>query len=320
MEARVEKPRLKPFEMAAHVAAVFRAVVFELGEVGTAHAESAPDLLGNVRVRVHLKAARIGRLGLLVQRLPGSLAEPAWEPAFEIRKLGGSALCRFHEEAAGGEAYCTRLARERGGYCREHAASWRALYERCAQGDDEACARAGGATGEEFAVYALDYGRGRLKVGLTQLQRLAWRVAEQPHISAALVASGALPRMRGLEKELGRRLGAMEGAGARLSERLYSSAAALEALSTQEAARRLASMLAGLGLEGAFEALAVKPRFLSPREFLGERSHVNDLVGRRLKLLDYWAGVLAFEDVGSGERLLLEKWSLLHHPLTLGVA
>ena len=292
-------------------------MIFELEESGTVYAESAPDLLGEVRIRVHLRATRVGKLGLFLQKLPGSLAGPAWEPVLEIRKAGGATLCRFHEEAAGGEAYCTRPAREPGGYCREHAASWRALYEMCAQGDDDACARVSGATGEEFAVYALDYGRGRLKVGLTQLRRLAWRVAEQPHISAALVASGTLPRMRELERELGRRLGATEGAGARLSERLYSSAAALEALSTPEAARRLASMLAGLGLEGAFEALAVRPRLLSPREFLGERSRVEELVGRRLKLLDYWAGVLAFEDVGSGGRLTLDKWDLLHRPVVV---
>lgn len=302
------------------MAAAFRAVVFELEEGGTAYAESAPDLLGEVRVRVRLKVTRIGRLGFLAQRIPGRLAEPIWEPVFKIRKLGGGTLCRFHEEAAGGEAYCTRPAEEEGGYCREHAASWKALYEKCAQGDDAACARAGEAAGEEFAVYALDCGQRRLKVGLTQLQRLSWRIAEQPHLSAALVASGALPRMRKLEKELGGRAGATEGAGSRVGERLYSSAAALEALSVFGAARRLANMLAVPGLEGAFEALAVRPKLLSPREFLQERSTAEDLVGRRLKPLDYWAGIIAFEDVGNGERLLLEKWSLLHHPLTLEVA
>ncbi|MEM4639359.1 MAG: hypothetical protein QW498_05005 [Thermofilum sp.] len=301
------------------LAAVFRAVVFELEESGAARAESNPNLLGEVKVRVHLRALRVRKLGVLVQRLPGSLAEPLWEPVFKLRRADAGALCRFHEEAAGGEAYCEKPASGPGGYCREHAASWKALYERCAQGDDEACAEAGGAAEGEFAVYALDYGGMRLKVGLTQLHRFLWRAAEQPHVSAAALASGGLLRMRELEKELGRRLGATEGAGARLDDRLQSSARALT-LSPLEAAKRLANMLAGIGLEGSFEALQVKPRLLNPREFLAEHCPLNSLAGRRLRLLDYWAGILAFEDVDSGERLLLEKWQLLHRPVTVDLA
>lgn len=292
---------------------VVRAVVFELEGVGEFRGSSSEDLFGERRVWVHLRVGRIAKLGLLVQRPPEQLTEAVWEPTIVIEGIGAP-LCRFHEDSSGEPLYCPRGAVTRDGYCEEHARSWRALYERCAQGDERACAEVASTAGEMFAVYALDYGGPRLKVGLTQLRRFAWRVAEQPHAAAALVATGPLAEMRDLERELGGRRTATEGAGVRMEERLKCAVDALSRFGFEALAARLASLLAELGLRGEFHAVAVLPRYEPGSYARAHMSGSGSLVGRGLRLADYWAGLLAFES-SSGERLFVGKQKLLHRAL-----
>jgi len=295
---------------------VLRAVLFETEVVGEAAASSGglgEWLGGGGRVSVKLRVERVSRLGFLVQRPPEPLAAVVWEPRLRVLSASGQRYCRYHEGFGERVEYCAEPATARGGYCREHARSWKALYELCSQGVDAACEEAArAAPPEEFAVYALDFGGG-LKVGLTQLWRLPHRVAEQPHVSAALVARGPLAEMRSLERALGKRRAATEGMGVRVSERMRLSANFLERAGAREAAARLASLLAELGLEGEYEAITLLPRTLEPRRFASaEPAPLRSLEGRELELLDYWAGVLAFEDARSGEPLFARKQDLLH--------
>jgi hypothetical protein len=253
-------------------------------------------------VSVKLCVERVDRLGLLVQKPPEIYATVVWEPRIRINSVGEQRYCRYHEDFGEKVEYCPKPASARGGYCRE--------------GVDSACEEAARSTSQEdFAVYALDYGGG-LKVGLTQLWRLPYRVAEQPHVSAALVAKGPLAEMRSLEKALGKRRAATEGMGVRVVERMRLSSNFLERAGAQEAAARLASLLAELGLEGEYEAITLLPRRLEPRRFASvEPTPIQSLEGRELKLLDYWAGVLAFEDAHSGELLFARKHDILHAAL-----
>jgi len=298
------------------VAVVLRAVVFEaevVGEAATSSSGLAEWLGGGGRVSVKLRAERVSKLGFLVQEPPNPLAVVAWEPRFRVLRAIGQRYCRHHEGLGERVEYCAKPASAKGGYCREHARSWKALYELCSQGVDAACEEAArAAPPEEFAVYALDFGGG-LKVGLTQLWRLLHRVAEQPHVSAALVARGPLTEMRRLERALGRRRAATEGMGVKVAERMRLSAEHLERAGARGAAARLASLLAELGLEGEYEAVTLLPRALEPRRFASaEPAPLSELEGRELKLLDYWSGVLAFEDTRSGELVFARKQDLLH--------
>ena len=295
---------------------LLRAVLFETEVVEETAASSGglgEWLGGGGRVSVKLRVERVSRLGFLVQRPPEPLAAVVWEPRLRVLRASGQRYCRYHEGFGERVEYCVEPATARGSYCREHARSWKALYELCSQGVDAACEEAArAAPPEEFAVYALDFGVG-LKVGLTQLWRLPHRVAEQPHVSAALVAKGPLAEMRSLERALGKRRAATEGMGVRVSERVRLSANFLERAGAREAAARLASLLAELGLEGEYEAITLLPRRLEPRRFASaEPAPLRSLEGRELELLDYWAGVLAFEDARSGEPLFARKQDLLH--------
>jgi hypothetical protein len=298
---------------------VFRAVIFGVELVSEASASSVGlgEWLGREGgVSVKLRVERVDRLGLLVQKLPEIYATVAWEPRIRINSVGEQRYCRYHEDFGEKVEYCPKPASARGGYCREHAHSWKALYELCSQGVDSACEEAARSVSQEdFAVYALDYGGG-LKVGLTQLWRLPHRVAEQPHVSAALVAKGPLAEMRSLERVLGKRRAATEGMGVRVVERIRLSSNFLERAGAQEAAARLASLLTELGLEGEYEAITLLPRRLEPRRFASaEPAPIRSLEGRELKLLDYWAGLLAFEDAHSGEMLFARKHDILHAAL-----
>ncbi|KSW12204.1 hypothetical protein CF15_05435 [Pyrodictium occultum] len=205
---------------------VIRAVIFEHERLGSYRAEARGAGLdswlgGGRRVEVVLEVLRITRPGLLVQEPPSRSVEPVWEPLLRIMHIGVT-LCRFHEGPRGEPAkhrYCVNPAETRDGYCRLHRGSWKALYERCAQGIDSACIEAQRLNpGEKYSVYVLDYGGARAKVGLTQSWRLLWRIAEQPHVAAAMVYTGGLLDARETEKKLGRSRLGTEGAGARLGE------------------------------------------------------------------------------------------------------
>lgn len=312
------------------VAPVIRAALLRLREEAVAEECAAGRGLdawlggssGETCVRLHV--LRATELGLLVQHPPSETVEQLWSPVLRFQGLG-ALLCRYHEGPRGEpwrHRYCTRPARTRQGYCLAHSRSGKALYELCAQGVDRVCAEAERLLrGETFTVYMLDYGGSRAKAGLTQDWRLLWRIAEQPHVSAAVVAKGLpLTEARRLEKRLGRAAAATEGAHARLEERLRSSTGLAPRLSPAERARRLASLLATNGLRGRFEAYTVEPRGGYAWPITAPRREPRLLAGRRLRLRDYWGGLLLLEDVEKGENLAVWKRSLVHRLLEDGEA
>ncbi len=217
--------------------------------------------------------------------------------ALRIRGVG-KRICRYHEGPDGRieeHVYCLKPAVTQQGYCRDHAKSVQALFEKCAASDIEACSIVDTAwRGESYTVYALDYGGDRLKIGLTRSWRLLWRIAEQPHVSAAVIkTTGSLVEARGYEREMGSRRTAGEGGGVRILDRLLSSTALLRSLDQRGLAERLASMLHALGVKGRVEAYTVLPRG-DPAAYVKAKTvrGIDELVGQEMLIEDYWAGLL----------------------------
>ncbi len=167
---------------------------------------------------------------------------------------------------------------------------------------------------EEYVVYAIDYGGERLKIGLTRKWRFMWRIAEQPHVSAAIIASSnSIVEARSYERRMGRKAGASEGIGLRMSQRLLASTSLLKSLSQERIARRLAEMLHRLGVRGEVEAYTIMPA-KSPQAYVAHRvlSGPEDLMGLDgLVFEDYWAGMLYARREG-GEPVLVEKKKIQH--------
>ncbi len=310
------------------MAVVVRAVVFEFEEVASDKAEAnAPGItkwLGaggqGPGARVELHVLRIRRLGLLVQKPPSPSVYIHWEPVARIVRVGGT-LCRYHEGPPAipeEQRYCVKPAVTREGFCSEHASSPLALYERCAAGDYEACMKVSVAWPREtYAVYVLDYGGDRVKVGLTRAWRLLWRAAEQPHIAIAVVrvVEGDAYSARSYERELAKHRAATEGAGVRIGDRLVTAAPYLEKLSPHRIAERMAEHLTRLGLQGDYTAYTLLPK-TKPTNFIAvRRAGLQEIMGRRLLVLDYWAGLLLVEDLDTGERLTVDKRDILHRVL-----
>ncbi len=305
-----------------------RAVVFEHEKVASTSATSKSQGLtawftglgqGQPLVSVNLTVYKITRIGVLAQRAGSSRVEVVWNPVIYFEKFLDYMFCRYHEGVPGKpweHTYCTRLASTRAGYCRLHSSSVKALYELCAQGYDRAC-NAIAPLSEKFTVYALDYGGSKLKIGLTQSWRLMWRVAEQPHVAAAKIYEEGILEARSMEKKLGRQRTATEGPAARLLERLHSSARLASKLLTkaEEVASRLATMLSSLGLNGSYNAISILPLKLTPRDFISVRQvGLEALEGKKVKIVDYWAGIIVIED-DEGSLYAISKGELLHRAI-----
>ncbi len=308
---------------------VVRAVVFEYDEVAKDAAKAeAPGIAKWLGVKaegvtVNHATLKVRRVGLLVQKPPERTVRIYWEPITRIHRVG-KRLCRYHEGASPvpeEQLYCTRPAVTPSGFCEEHARSPLALYERCAMGDDDACLRVSAAWPKEiYAVYVLDYGSDRVKVGLTRGWRILWRAAEQPHVSVAVVklVEGDLYAARVYERELGKMRVATEGSGVKTSDRVLLAATALERLDSREIAERMAEHLSRLGLSGTFNSYTILPK-TSPKEFIRARhASLKDIIGSRVVVLDYWAGMLLVEDLDRGERLVIAKNDIQHLLLYTG--
>jgi hypothetical protein len=310
----------------APLAVVVRAVVFDYSEEFTSRASvhatglakwlGAPDSGGEGVEIVH-RVLRIRRVGLVVKKLPSSRVYIHWEPVARLTGIG-QRLCRFHEGASlapEDQVYCVRRAEAPSGFCNEHVRSPLALYEKCSAGDDEACLKVSTAWPREaYTIYVLDYGSERVKVGMTRSWRLIWRAAEQPHVAVAAVKTivGDAYAARVFERELARHRLATEGAGVRVHDRLIIAASFLERYGVARIADRMAEHLAKLGLRGVFNTYTIMPR-TGLRDFISARRvKVEALLGRRLVLVDYWAGLLLLEDLDTGERLVVAKSDIQH--------
>jgi hypothetical protein len=84
----------------------------------------------------------------------------------------------------------------------------------------------------------------------------------------------------------------------------------LEQFSPQRAATRLATLLASLGLSGAYMAYTVLPASGAP-SWAYRLPRATEPPRGEWRLLDYWGGLLLLE-AGDGRRLVLPKRSLVH--------
>ncbi len=257
---------------------------------------------------------------LLVQEDPGSPSVSIVDgEGLRIVSLGKK-MCRYHEGRAGpltAWRFCTRPAVTVSGFCMDHRSSTQALYERCNAGRIDACLVVDTAwRGERYSVYLLDYGSRSLKVGLTRTWRLAYRLAEQPHLAAVeLGRFNSLYEARMTERRIGRGRGFTEGVGVERSGRLGRVLESLErmgARAAEEAAGRLAEALCrlrGAVARGERRNCITMLPGLDPREFIEARR----VRGPEppIRLLGYWAGVFLAED-GGGSRVVFEASQLLH--------
>ena len=309
--------------------AIFRAVIFEYSKVSEEVVEESSTGLDKWFQVDHSKTSvvdvkhtvyRVSKIGFLVQNLGSKYARIVWASNFVLKAAKPNyRVCRYHEDIDYGEniEYCSKLTRSLRGYCSIHINTPRALYEMCAQGIDDACRKASRYFVEEkFTVYLLDYGGSRVKIGLTKSSRFLWRISEQPHIATTQVFVGDLISSRVREKELGRHKLATEGPGARLEKRTRLAIRILEQKDSSASffGKRIARFISMLGLSGSFRSYTVLPRSIS--SFKNTREiNINQLLGRRLAVEDYWGGSIVFRDRETRELLLINKNSLLHYPV-----
>ncbi|MET1101435.1 MAG: hypothetical protein ABWW69_03010 [Pyrodictiaceae archaeon] len=306
---------------------VIRAIVFEYKVEDQAYYETRPIGLSawlggsSSKTSVEHSLLKLTRVGLLIQYPPERKVVIKQEPELVINGIGHQ-LCRYHEGPAGipeHQLYCITPSATPLGFCKEHSKSVLALFEKCAAGSLEACRLVDVVwRSEEYIVYVLDYGSSKAKVGLTRSWRFYWRIAEQPHVAAAIASriKGNLVEARSIEKELASRRHATEGAGVKMDERLEEAVSVLTTSGNgaRPLAARIAEKLSLLGLEGLFKAITILPRE-DPRTFLSRRLRPEDLRGRRLRLVDYWSGLLLLEDMRTRERIVLDKKHVLHRVL-----
>ncbi len=276
---------------------------------------SVSSLFGSTIVSVRLNVVSIDRVGLLVQDPSSGRLVVYWGPRLVFNSTPGRLYCKYHEGVNGvplEQRYCLRPAGA-SGYCSLHRRSPQALYEACTRYSLEACIQVDVAwSGEEYCVYALDYGGDKLKIGMTRCWRLIERALEQPHVSIALLESyDSAYKARVREIELSRRATATNGHGVPKSSRLLASLSYYERRGLEEAARRLAEMLSRLGLRGDYEAYTIRP-------VNAKTVGVEELVGVKLELVGYWAGLLVFRTSG-GKRLGLPKNTILHRAIGMSL-
>ncbi len=185
-------------------------------------------------------------------------------------------------------SYCPREAE---GFCGRHKRSQRALYETCMSTSGwrslEACKRLDKSISTEYAVYLLDYGGQKPKVGVTRLFRFRDRIAEQPHTVATLLAvTDSAYQARRIEVSLRETGIAIERPRRRKPVAGNLAAAASRLSFTAEKAAEI------IGVEWRGTLFRVEPpEPLTNAETVDPRV----LAGIRLKLAGYWGGILLVE-------------------------
>ncbi len=241
---------------------------------------------------------RVNRLILLK---PGSMLRVR-DPEETVQK------CRWHNgplhklDDPMQRRYCVRLSVSRvHGYCVEHSSSLRALYDKCFTGAGhyslEACRKLDESLGTRvvYAVYLLDYGSDKFKIGSTRIFRFIERIAEQPHLAATIVyTSTSASKAREMEMSLGK----------------------LRWFSEKPRHNRLASVLKGSIIDGARRVFALveeisrktgmKPPPISsiitvrqPKKEVSVATCVESIekiVDATLRLVGYWGGMLFLSD------------------------
>ena len=278
--------------------------------------------LGPAGLAGYLGADREATIEIYSIKLHGIIATPVGfiEPV-QLRDTvsiaGGPwrSYCRWHDGPLDRRdnplerAYCPM---EADGFCGRHKRSERALYDACMSGSGwrslEACRKLDKTIRTEYAVYMLDYGGQKPKVGVTRLFRFRDRIAEQPHTVATLLAvTDSALQARRIEVALRESRIAVEKPRRRAHAVTGNPAAAASRLSS---AAEKAARVIGVDWQGTLfrveppdtieDARTVDPRILA---------------GVILRLSGYWGGLLLLESpqgrVAVSEKELLHRDSLL---------
>jgi hypothetical protein len=191
------------------------------------------------------------------------------------------------------------------GFCSKHRRSDRAIYTLCLDSRSpealEACKAVDKKVQGEYVVYMVDFGGDRPKVGTTRRFRLLERIAEQPHVTAAvLMVTDSLYKARRAEMTLSK-----EGVGVEswrhkwvLGLDLYFSATRLA-----EFAERASKVL---GEQWSGEILTVTAD-VPHKPMLAEAEL---LVGKSFRVIGAWGGYLVLE--GDRGPLALKYSQLMH--------
>jgi len=246
-------------------------------------------------------------LDSLIVQYPTGLEVSRYKGLFKLAPKPWRDYCKWHSgpldtrDKPWERIYCN-IPVAGAGYCRQHRRSERYLYDICMglHGDKalEACKRIDKLVRTEYAVYLIDFGAPKPKVGVTRLFRLRERIAEQEHLVATLLAVyDTAYQARLAEMKLSRvglaiehkRLHTIRGGLPSSLSRLYSYAEKAAKILGQAWDGRV-FLIAGRRVD----ALAAPETIDEPMEPIG-----------------YWGGYV-YVKIPSGEVLALSERRLLH--------
>jgi len=211
--------------------------------------------------------------------------------------------------------YCLKQAYTRLGYCREHDESLKALYDKCFASTGihyiTSCRKLDEKIKDlTYVLYLLDYGHG-LKVGTTRAWRLYTRIGEQPHIVATkFYETTKASEIRSLERKIGSREGFTERPHKRSLKDVI-------AYPPKLSYRRLSDVVKKLSRELGIELKENILFRVIPSEdiaFYAKSREVSlsSIVGRKLEIIDYWAGYLLLSEPGTNTYYILKTKEILH--------
>ncbi len=212
--------------------------------------------------------------------------------------------------------YCIREASGELGYCNVHRNSLRAIYTRCFSSsgieslkycrilDEKIRGRI------EYVVYMLAYTMNKFKVGSTRMWRLYDRIGEQPHVIATILnRSNSAFETRELEIKAGRLEGLTEHPRRKLSESI--TAPIPPTLLRLRRVLEKTSRRLGVKL-GDIRFFRVEPARGVEYFYRAREARIDDILGRPLHLIDYYAGYMLIEEPNTNTRYVVRGNAILH--------
>ena len=250
------------------------------------------------------------RLDSLILQDPGYTEAYRYLGVIKLAPEPWRDYCRWHSgplnerDRPWERLYCNVYA---DGYCRQHRKSERYLYESCMSLKGEraltACKMLDQVVKTEYAVYLLDSGAQKVKVGSTRLFRLLERIAEQRHLAATLLAVyDSAYKARSAEMRISR-LGLASEVSSRAS---WGRLGMAQAVSRLTLVARKASSILGVRWDGDIFAIR------RPIEVVPKPSASSKMAGREVEPHAYWGGLLIVRSRAGGSLVALEERSLLH--------
>ncbi len=217
--------------------------------------------------------------------------------------------------------YCIREAVTETGYCTMHRNSLRAIYSKCFSSTGLESLRNCWLLDEklgdriEYVVYMLAYSHNRFKVGSTRSWRLYDRIGEQPHIVATILyRSRSAVKARDTEIRAGRLEWLTEMPHKR-SVREVLKTPIPPVISRLEKMLLKTRRVLRIGDHEKPLIFRVEPIRETTDYLRAEEKRLDELIGVKLELIDYYAGYLLLGDTSTNQRYLLKANQILHMPI-----